>query len=338
MKGRLGILAAIAGIAMLCAQPAQAALELCNKTSYVLYAAAGYQTGDQTITQGWTRIAPGGCSIAIKQKLSAKRYHVYAKSALAHMGAARAWGGNVPLCVREGQFALKYKTGAPCKDDGFAMPFAAIDTRGAANWTMTFNDSPAFKSLMEAQLAGVKRLLRDNGAKIAKIDGRTDKTLQGPLNEFRKRMRLSNQATNEDLFDAMETEALKVTAPAGYTVCNDTDELVWIAMASGSGKNLTTRGWWKAGAGACAKIITEALRGDKIWLLVEKKGGQALVTGMTRLCVSTDEFEIKGQGRCKDRGLSERGFIETPIKGLSGYIARIDQDGLIPVKPQNANR
>jgi len=267
---------------------------------------------------------------AIKGRLATSRYQVYAKTSLAHAGAARAWGGAVPLCVRDGQFTLRNPANAPCKDS-YAVPFATVETGGKPSWTMTFNDNPPFKSLSEAQLAGVKRLLRDNGGKIAKIDGKPDKSVQVPLDTFRKRMRLSERATNEDLFDALETEALKVTAPAGYAVCNDTDEELWAAQGIGSGKTLTTRGWWKIAAGACAKTITEPLKADKIFLLVEKKAGAPLVTGMTRLCVTGPEFEIKGQGRCKDRGYVEKGFVETSVKGLTGYIARIDEDGLIPI-------
>jgi uncharacterized membrane protein len=77
-------------------------------------------------------------------------------------------------------------------------------------------------------------------------------------------------------------------------------------------------------------MLTDPLKTDKVYLLVEKKGGAPLVTGMTRLCVTSAEFEIKGQGRCKDRGLTEKGFAETAVKGRAGYIARIDEDGLIP--------
>jgi len=39
--------------------PAQAALTLCNRTSYILYAATSAVQGSRSETEGWTRVAPG---------------------------------------------------------------------------------------------------------------------------------------------------------------------------------------------------------------------------------------------------------------------------------------
>jgi uncharacterized membrane protein len=44
--------------------PAQAALTLCNRTSYILYAATSAIQSPRSDTEGWTRIAPGECQIA----------------------------------------------------------------------------------------------------------------------------------------------------------------------------------------------------------------------------------------------------------------------------------
>jgi uncharacterized membrane protein len=88
-------------------RPAQAALQVCNRTSYVLYAATGWTTDTDNITQGWTRVVPGGCATPVKQMLTAKAYYLYARSSQAYSGVARAWGGNTQLCVKDPNFALK---------------------------------------------------------------------------------------------------------------------------------------------------------------------------------------------------------------------------------------
>ncbi len=149
------------------AGPAEAALKLCNRTSYILYAATASVTKTGSTIHGWTRIAPGDCRTALPQKLKAQSYLVYARSALAYSGPERAWGGSVPLCVKDPQFTLYQKAVAsPCLDDFYAVPFAEVDTHGQPDWTMTFDDDPPLKTLEAAQLAGVKRLLKDNGYDI----------------------------------------------------------------------------------------------------------------------------------------------------------------------------
>ena len=57
---QLWCLAALAALATLAVpQRAEAALRLCNETSYVLHAAAAYQQGVASKTEGWIIILPG---------------------------------------------------------------------------------------------------------------------------------------------------------------------------------------------------------------------------------------------------------------------------------------
>ena len=215
--------------------PAQAALTLCNRTSYILYAATSAVQGGRSETAGWTRVAPGECQIARKEPLTAQSYLVHARSSMAHSGPARAWGGNQPICVKDGNFTLKQPAAkSSCTDDSFALPFATLDNRGNRVWTMNFDEQPAM-TLTEAQLAGVKRLLKDNGYAIAQIDGKPDKATGLALADFRKRMHFDPNAGNAELFQALESEARKKIAPAGYTVCNDSPDALLVALGQMDG-------------------------------------------------------------------------------------------------------
>ena len=326
----------IAG-SMLCAlacafaAPADAALKLCNRTSYVLYAAVGSVQGMQATTQGWSRIVPGACQIAIGSSLTGASYFVYARTSLAHSGVMRAWGGAQKLCVKDATFVLRApQTSVRCPaDDTFELPFAAVDTHREKSWAMTFDESPAFKTLKDAETAGRKRLLRDQGAKIGAIDARPDKTADAALAEFRKRLNMNPQATSSDIFDALETEALKTTAPAGYAVCNDTLKAIWVALGTRNGDKWLSRGWWKIAAGGCAKAIADPLATDRIYLLAQTPGGIPIVYGPEKFCTTGVEFEIQGRQNCKARGLVEAGFAETRVKGLQGYTAHVSENGLI---------
>jgi uncharacterized membrane protein len=308
--------------------PAQAALTLCNRTSYILYAATSAVQGARGETEGWTRVAPGECQVARKEPLTAQSYLVHARSSLAHSGPARAWGGNQPVCVKDGNFVLKQPAAkSGCTDDSFALPFATLDNQGKRVWTMNFDEQPAM-TMTEAQLAGVKRLLKDNGYAIAQIDGKPDKATGIALNDFRKRMNFGPNAGNAELFLALEREARKKIAPAGYTVCNDSPDALMIALGQADAGKTVSRGWWTVTPGACARAMTMPLASDAIYLLAQRKNGGTLVTGSQRFCTAATAFEIEGNQNCAGRGFAEAGFAATPTKGLSGYIAHIGPAGL----------
>jgi uncharacterized membrane protein len=313
------------------ASPAQAALKLCNRTSYILYAATSAVVSPGSTTHGWIRIAPGDCQVALPEKLTAQSYLVYARSSLAYSGPQRAWGGNFPSCVKEGDFTLHQGVTAPYCTGGsvFSVPFAAVDTHNRPDWTMTFDDQPAYPTLEAAQLAGVKRLLKDNGYKIGAIDAKPGKATEAALNNFRKAMHFSDRSGNAELFAGLEGEAGKRgQAPQGYTVCNDDKTDLAAAVGEMTRGNAVSRGWWRVAAGACARLITVPLNEAVVWLLVERPGGPALVSGPDPFCVMTQEFEIKGRSQCAQRGFTQAGFARTPTAGASGRIVHVGASGI----------
>ena len=308
--------------------PAHAALTLCNRTSYILYAATSAIQSPRSETEGWTRLTPGECQLARKEPLTAETYLIHARSSIAYSGPARAWGGNYPVCVKDANFTIRQAVTQPycTAEDTFALPFAPLDNRGKSVWTMNFDEQPVM-SLVQAQLAGVKRLLADNGYKIGAIDGKPDKRTGAALADFRKKMRFTATAGNAELFEALEREARKKIAPAGYTVCNESRESLLVALGQTDGAMPVSRGWWTVQPGACAKAVTTPLNGD-VFLLAQKKNGGTLVGGPQRFCTTSAAFEIRGAANCAARGFVDSGFAATPTKGLTGYVAHIGATGL----------
>jgi uncharacterized membrane protein len=327
------IIAGMAAGALLArAAPASAALKLCNQTSYVVYAAIGAATKTELDTRGWTRIVPGDCQTPIPDPLAAPAYFIYAHTSQAHSGPSRAWGGNVPICARDTNFAQRTKLPVHgCQgNDFYKMPFAVLDRHGSPSWTTTFTESPALKTLKDARHAGINRLLEDLGYHV-NVPGERARDLA--LEDFHKRMKLPADASEADLFDALETEATKAAAPAGYTVCNDTDEPLWAAIALQTPKKFVTRGWWQVSPGACSRVLTEALKTDSVYLLAEHKGKHVVVSGPTKLCVANVEFEIAGRAPCTGKGVTAMGFAVTNTKGRAGYVAHIGDNGLLAPAP-----
>jgi uncharacterized membrane protein len=331
-----GALVLCAALALLCVgTPAEAALKLCNRTSYILYAATASirntQARNPAETQGWTRIAPGDCQVARAEDLTAQTYLVHARSSLAHGGPAKAWGGNFPMCVEDTNFHLDQSvTMAACRNDAFALPFAALNTGGRRSWTMTLDESPALPSLLAAQLAGVKRLLRDNGYAVGAIDGSPDKKTGIALTAFRKRMNFPERAGNAELFAALEKQALKTNAPAGYTICNDSKAMLEAALAQTEAGHSGSRGWWMVPPGACARAITTPLGKAAYYLFARRKDGKAIVSGPDKFCIAPTRFESHARGNCAARGQAEAGFRHTATAGLAGTVAHISDQGLVP--------
>jgi uncharacterized membrane protein len=311
------------------ASNAEAGLRLCNRTSYVLYAATGYVHGIDALTQGWTRIVPGMCETAIQEPLTGRGYFVYGRTSLAHAGPSRSWGGKQLLCVKDAGFSLRVPVASlRCPDaDTFPRPFAGISTKRQQNWTMTFDETPAFLSMADAARAGTKRLLRDIGAKIGAIDPKPDKAVDAALTGFRRNHKFSSNGTA--LFDALESEALRITAPSGYAACNDTAGPLWVAIGFQVKGVWASRGWWKIAAKGCAKLISEALTADKIYLLAQKPNGPTIAKGPAKFCITNVEFEIQGRTNCASHGQTEAGFAETLTKGRGGYTAHVGDTGLI---------
>ena len=168
--------------------PAQADLKLCNRTSYVLEAATSTIKNTDSLTQGWTphhsrrlrRRHQGPAEPPATWSMPAPRWPM--------PGRERAWGGAFPVCVKDGDFILHQAVTQPycTAPDTFALPFAPVNFKNRRDWTMDFDETPALPSLTAAQLAGVKRLLSDNGYKVGAIDGKPSKPTGAALADFRR--------------------------------------------------------------------------------------------------------------------------------------------------------
>ena len=325
MRGALFVIALL----LLLPHPAKADLKLCNRTSYVLEAATSTIKNKDSLTQGWSRISPGDCAVAIKGPL-ATSYLVYAHTSLAHAGPQRAWGGAFPVCVKDSDFVLHQAVTQPycTAPDTFALPFAPVNFKNRRDWTMDFDETPALPSLTAAQLAGVQRLLGDNGYKVGAIDGKPSKPTGVALADFRAKMKFKPGDGNDVLFTALEKRAQTISAPQGYAVCNDAAEPLLAAIAqTGPGKP-SSRGWWRIAPKACARMLATPLTGP-VYLLAQKLGGAALVTGNEKFCTTAIAFEVENRGNCTARGLNESGFVSTAGRGLAGYVAHIGAQGLV---------
>jgi uncharacterized membrane protein len=116
----------------------------CNDTQYDVMAALGVVEMGAVVTRGWYRIAAGKC-LRPDLRGSPHRLYSYAEAVDAsgrtvHKGEAPlAWGGNVPLCTRDGKFELSNQK--DCAARGLnSAGFAVIDAGANPATTVRFKE------------------------------------------------------------------------------------------------------------------------------------------------------------------------------------------------------
>jgi uncharacterized membrane protein len=99
--------AALYGFALaLAAQPAQAGLTLCNRTSYRVDAAFGLEKQPKVATRGWFKLDPGECKEVVDGTLDADMVYVHSRTPPVYGTPPEAETGQAELCVRAGDFDI----------------------------------------------------------------------------------------------------------------------------------------------------------------------------------------------------------------------------------------
>ena len=124
--------------------PEGAGFAWCNETKLSVMAALGIVEMGAIVTRGWYRIEPGKC-VRPDVRGDPRRLYTYAEAVDEHGFLVKrgeqplAWGGDIPLCTREGKFELNDHK--DCAARGLmSAPFAAIDVAGRNSTTVRFKE------------------------------------------------------------------------------------------------------------------------------------------------------------------------------------------------------
>ncbi|TCT42828.1 putative membrane protein [Martelella mediterranea] len=99
-------------------------------------------------------------------------------------------------------------------------------------------------------------------------------------------------------------------AHAEFRVCNDTANLVGVAVGYRDDDGWISEGWWQLPATTCATVVSGPLESRYYYLYAEDASGNGRWTGYTNMCVAEDEFKIVGVDDCFARGYQQMGFSE----------------------------
>src|ERR1700761_8039215 len=94
MRRALVALFFTAAATVLATAPAEAALNVCNKSDASTRVALGRFDGTHWTSQGWWNVAPKSCTRLLNGPLQARYYYLYAADS-----AAGTWEGKTHFCI-----------------------------------------------------------------------------------------------------------------------------------------------------------------------------------------------------------------------------------------------
>lgn len=283
--------------------------QVCNQTSYVIYLALGIPEADQVRSEGWTRLRPGQCRIVLPAPFSKRPYFAYGYSSPVHGGGLHQWGGRTGFCVKlKDNFSIDGK-GACIGPEYQMRRFNVIDVHPPDGGKTILSEPAEYGS--RAELAGIQRLLRDNGYRVRAVDGYEGRRTRAAIRKFLARVKISPRPDRPGLIDALEKAAQDQLASTGLHVCNKADAPVWIAYGRRQGRDWQSRGWWTVAPQSCTALLTGRFADKSVYVyagLKDKGGERPLLMARHNFCVSDIIFAITGRQKCTLRGYQERPF------------------------------
>lgn len=311
--------------------PAEAGLTVCNKTSYVLSTAVGFEAKGRRVSKGWYTVEPGQCRPVIDEPLSEKVYFTFGQTQSMHAGGVRAFSGPDAFCTSNGPGEFNIVGQEDCERRGFSRRgFARIETDGSADWTTSFTEAKEY-SLEEARIAGVQRLMRDAGIGDGRIDGFLGSKTRRTILDYKRTQGLEPDDTlTPALFQALIADARGAARQTGYRFCNETQYVVWAALGFEQDEEIISTGWFKIAPRKCADAIKDPLAGKTYYSYAEADrptGGPLVWGGDYTLCTMDNRFTIHGTKDCESRGYLSTGFQRVQTGGQAGYVQTLSSAG-----------
>ncbi len=334
--GAAALAAALAGAGQAAAQ-GESGWQICNETSYVLEAATARPDGQAILVQGWTRLRPGECRVAINAPLARGTHYLYARTSAAHRGGRNQWGGDARICIDPNR-SFSFENPPDCAVQGLEERlFRRVQINKRDSWRTSFAEAEPY-TLARARQAGLQRLLDDAGydlyANQRSVDARA---IAASIAQFRAAARLAPNASEDQLIDALELAARQRANQVGLTLCNRTRGHVWTAVARRRGEGWESRGWWGLNPGGCVRTIDEVLFQDVYYVyasLDSEDGPRLLAQGGEPFCSSPSRFAILGREHCDQRYYDTALFTPISAHQRQGLVVDFTEHDFLPAGQQ----
>lgn len=99
-------------------------------------------------------------------------------------------------------------------------------------------------------------------------------------------------------------------AQAQFAVCNQTLNVLNVAIGRYAEDAFATSGWWTVGPNQCANVIRTQLDIRFVYVFAQDVFGNTFLSGATPMCVAPKRFDIRGETDCLLRGYLDARFYE----------------------------
>src|SRR5215469_12354629 len=122
-------------------------------------------------------------------------------------------------------------------------------------------------------------------------------------------------------------------AAADFTLCNNTNSRVGVAIGYKDAAGWTTEGWWNLPARTCETLLRGTLvaRYYYIYAIDYDHGGEW--SGQAFMCTREKEFTIKGTSDCLARGYDRTGFFEVDTGEQPSWTVQLTEPAELAPKP-----
>jgi uncharacterized membrane protein len=103
-------------------------------------------------------------------------------------------------------------------------------------------------------------------------------------------------------------------AKANFQVCNQTLDVINVAVGQWDVDVWETSGWWIIGPNQCANVIEETLQARYVYVYARDVFNNSMFEGGTTMCIGQEEFRIRGQENCLRRGKIAARFQEVDTR------------------------
>jgi len=333
----LAFAALLAVLAAASASPAAADYRLCNQSSYIIDAAIGVQSRGDVTTRGWFEVVPGQCRVVVQGPLDADKYFVHSRVPDFYDYSLTQFDTGNRYCVGGGDFLIA--GAAECRDPSHRLEsFVEVQPEASGDdYSLTLAEEAEFDR-ETASVAGAQRLLGMLGYEAGRVDGVKGSATQTAIDTFLKAAGISPEnQTGPQVYQALAAEIRAKQAGVGLQICNETRHLVWTAIGIPEQGGITSKGWYKIGAGECVRPHKQPLNGDYIFSFGEAVDDNGPIIssdnipliwdGDQVLCTRSTRFSIRVHENCEAQGLTPVRFRRIELRGAKSQTIRYTEPG-----------
>ncbi|MBJ3786780.1 DUF1036 domain-containing protein [Devosia sediminis] len=127
-------------------------------------------------------------------------------------------------------------------------------------------------------------------------------------------------------FGAFMSMAAVTPAQAELRVCNETANLISVALGYRAERGWMSEGWWQAPPGDCRTLYQGDLQRRFYYLYAVDDIGGGAWDGQVFMCTRDETFTIFGVEDCLARGYERTGFFEIDTQNRSDWTLQLTEN------------